>query len=290
MVEFDARVLGFAAAGVAAYAAVRALILGYRPARYFLLAWAALLAFIAFGALRNFTLVPTNFVTLYGLHIGFALDVLLLSFANGANDNFKGVATLYGSGTAGYRRALMTVCAVGMGGTALAGFSTAREYFAPFLLSFLFMGVAVGVIQLARYAAAETTPPAGRARAMGKVVLGSTVGAIAGPLLVGPFGGLAAAIGVPPLSGPWLAAFLFYAAALANTWFLLRPEPKELARQLAVSLPGAETGGVGTRSLAQLIRAPPPGSPGQRQGSVQSSMTYASNPRFPWRVVSARLQ
>ena len=80
-------VLGFAAAAVATYAALRALILGYRPARYFLLAWAALLAFIAFGALRNFTLVPTNFVTIYGLHIGFALDVLLLSFALGDRIN-----------------------------------------------------------------------------------------------------------------------------------------------------------------------------------------------------------
>ena len=31
---------------------------------------------------------------------------LLLAFANGANDNFKGVATLFGSGAANYRRAL----------------------------------------------------------------------------------------------------------------------------------------------------------------------------------------
>jgi len=31
---------------------------------------------------------------------------LLLAYANGANDNFKGVATLLGSGTTGYRRAL----------------------------------------------------------------------------------------------------------------------------------------------------------------------------------------
>jgi inorganic phosphate transporter, PiT family len=31
---------------------------------------------------------------------------LALTFANGANDNFKGVATLFGSGTASYRRAL----------------------------------------------------------------------------------------------------------------------------------------------------------------------------------------
>ena len=32
---------------------------------------------------------------------------LLLAFANGANDNTKGVATLYGSGVLSYRRALV---------------------------------------------------------------------------------------------------------------------------------------------------------------------------------------
>ena len=33
--------------------------------------------------------------------------VLFLAYANGANDNFKGVATLFGSGTTDYRRALL---------------------------------------------------------------------------------------------------------------------------------------------------------------------------------------
>jgi diguanylate cyclase (GGDEF)-like protein len=80
-------VLGLATAAIATAVAVLAMLSGFRPARYFLLAWAALLAFIAFGALRNFTLVPTNFVTIYGLHIGFALDVLLLSFALGDRIN-----------------------------------------------------------------------------------------------------------------------------------------------------------------------------------------------------------
>jgi PiT family inorganic phosphate transporter len=32
--------------------------------------------------------------------------VLFVAYANGANDNFKGVATLFGSGTSGYRKAL----------------------------------------------------------------------------------------------------------------------------------------------------------------------------------------
>jgi hypothetical protein len=34
------------------------------------------------------------------------LSVVLLSFANGANDNFKGVATLWGSGLTTYQRAI----------------------------------------------------------------------------------------------------------------------------------------------------------------------------------------
>jgi len=73
--------LACATAGVVLYVAVGALLKGYRTARFFLLAWSALLVFIALGALRNFALAPTNFLTVNGLHIGLALDVVLLSFA-----------------------------------------------------------------------------------------------------------------------------------------------------------------------------------------------------------------
>lgn len=38
--------------------------------------------------------------------------VLCLAYANGANDNFKGVATLFGSGTTNYRRALAWATAI----------------------------------------------------------------------------------------------------------------------------------------------------------------------------------
>jgi diguanylate cyclase (GGDEF)-like protein len=70
-----------ATAGIVLYVAVRALLDGFRPARFFLLAWSALLVFITLGALRNFAIVPTHFLTVNGLHIGLALDVVLLSFA-----------------------------------------------------------------------------------------------------------------------------------------------------------------------------------------------------------------
>jgi diguanylate cyclase (GGDEF)-like protein len=61
--------------------AIRQLASGFRAARFFLLAWSSLVAFVMLVALHNFALAPTNFLTLYGLHIGLALDVVLLSLA-----------------------------------------------------------------------------------------------------------------------------------------------------------------------------------------------------------------
>lgn len=46
--------------------------------------------------------------------------VLLLAYSNGANDNFKGVATLFGSGTTNYRRALAWATITTFAGAMLA--------------------------------------------------------------------------------------------------------------------------------------------------------------------------
>lgn len=49
-----------------------------------------------------------------------AVAALAITFANGANDAFKGVATLFGSGTATYRRALLWATATTMSGSLMA--------------------------------------------------------------------------------------------------------------------------------------------------------------------------
>ncbi|MCU0425864.1 MAG: hypothetical protein MUF71_09590 [Candidatus Kapabacteria bacterium] len=51
----------------------------YRPARYFLFAWILLLTSIASAALRNINLLPSGPLTIYGLQIGSALEIFLLS-------------------------------------------------------------------------------------------------------------------------------------------------------------------------------------------------------------------
>lgn len=48
------------------------------------------------------------------------LAVVFLAYANGANDNFKGVATLYGSRAASYRSALAWATVTTLGGSAVA--------------------------------------------------------------------------------------------------------------------------------------------------------------------------
>ncbi len=50
------------------------------------------------------------------------MATLFLSYSNGANDNFKGVATLYGSGTLTYKQALRLATVATIAGTIVALF------------------------------------------------------------------------------------------------------------------------------------------------------------------------
>src|SRR5690242_18572447 len=63
-------------------------------------------------------------------------SALFVSYSNGANDNFKGVATLFGSGTTNYRGAL----AIGTGAT-FAGSLTALALSAELIKTFTGAGL-----------------------------------------------------------------------------------------------------------------------------------------------------
>jgi MFS family permease len=83
--------------------------------------------------------------------------------------------------------------------------------------------------QLSRYVAADLAPPDRRASAIGLVVWGATIGAVAGPTLVAPAGAIALALGLPELSGPYLVPIVFVGAAALLSFVLLRPDPYDLA-------------------------------------------------------------
>jgi diguanylate cyclase (GGDEF)-like protein len=56
-------------------------------ARLFALAWMMLLTGAVLLALRNFAIIPSNFLTLYSMQIGSSLEMILLSFALAARFN-----------------------------------------------------------------------------------------------------------------------------------------------------------------------------------------------------------
>jgi MFS family permease len=104
----------------------------------------------------------------------------------------------------------------------------------------------------ARYAGADLAAPDHRGRAVSTVLVATTLGAVAGPNLVGVTGDVAAAWGIPPLAGPFLLAALAYAAAGVVLGVLLRPDPLLLAQRLDaetasdVIVPGAAVGDAAT--------------------------------------------
>jgi MFS family permease len=101
------------------------------------------------------------------------------------------------------------------------------------LVSLFVYGAGTATGLLARYAGADLAPPERRGRATGTVLLATTLGAVAGPNLVGPTGELAHAWGVPRLAGPFLLAALAYTAAGLVLLVWLRPDPLFLARAQA---------------------------------------------------------
>ncbi len=103
----------------------------------------------------------------------------------------------------GRRGGLVLGLVLGALGGGLAFLAVDTGSFLLFLVGLALMGVASAAVTLGRFAAAEVHPPAERGRALSTVVLGGTVGAVLGPLLVGPAGRWAESLGRRDLSGAY---------------------------------------------------------------------------------------
>ena len=105
-------------------------------------------------------------------------------------------------------------------------------------------------VMLARYAAADLASRQGRA--ISAVVAAASVGAVAGPNLLGLAGALASVVGLPAPTGLFLLAIpAFLGAALVLVVFL-RPDPLQVARAAAPSTQQPAVAG-GMRELASLL-------------------------------------
>ena len=102
---------------------------------------------------------------------------------------------------------------VGVAGAVLVVAAAIAGSLATLLVGSMFLGGANASIFLTRYAAAEVAGEEARGRALGLVFFSTTIGAVTGPLLLGPSGNLAQAAGLPGLTGLYLIAAVAFAVS-----------------------------------------------------------------------------
>jgi MFS family permease len=143
----------------------------------------------------------------------------------------------------------------GVIGSAIAMSAVVGRSLPLFLMGLILVGMARSAVDLGRFAAAEVHLPAERGRAISHVVMGSTVGAVFGPLLVGPTGMLAQWAGFAELAGPYGVGFIGLILAAMLIFAGLRPDPRDVGRELARLYPDSVPR-QGTRSLTGIVRQP----------------------------------
>ena len=157
----------------------------------------------------------------------------------------------------GRRNGLTAALLLGLAGAGVAAAGTEFGLAWAFLLGVVGLGAMRAGTLMARFIAAEVSMPDVRGRAISIVVWAGTVGAVLGPLLVAPSSGLAAGLGLDELTGPILIAVPLIGLATLVAFFGLRPEPKELSKQVEQQIPVSKRVDSGeTRSIARLIRVP----------------------------------
>jgi MFS family permease len=155
----------------------------------------------------------------------------------------------------GRRRSLALGQVFGVIGAVIAVTAVVNRSFPLFLFGLVLVGMARSAVDLGRFVAAEVHLPSSRGRAISNVVLGSTVGAIFGPLLVGPMGQIATWAGYPVLSGAYIAGAAVLILAAALIFGGLRPEPRDIGQELARIHPGSAPQPT-NRSLSEIVRHP----------------------------------
>lgn len=155
----------------------------------------------------------------------------------------------------GRRFGLILGFVIGIGGSLLSPF--ALVHFLPllFFAAYGVLGLARGALDQARFAAADIVLPEHRARSVGWVVLGGTVGGIGGPLVIGPASRLAAQFGLDLLTGPYFASVVLFAVGAFVMFTMLRPDPRDLGLRLAQSVKSLSAANVPPRTFRQVLQS-----------------------------------
>lgn len=181
---------------------------------------------------------------------GLPITVLLLAAAVGAY--FWGFLTE----KIGRRNSLGIGLILGIFGGLFSGLAIWKSLYILYLFGMALFGLANSAMQLGRFAAAEINPEETRGKAIATVVLGGTVGSIAGPLLVGPAGVLANQAGLNELIGPYGVAVVLFTIASLIIFVWLRPDPSDIAKGIAQTDQSIDSVNRPPRQIKKILQQP----------------------------------
>ena len=156
----------------------------------------------------------------------------------------------------GRRRALATGYAVGSVGAAVAAWAIVARSLSGFVGGLALMGPASAAAGLSRFVAAEVHAADERGRAIAIVVVGGTAGTLIWPLLSFSLGPWLARVRVSDLVWPFGVSMVLLASAAAVVVALLRPDPREVARELARGDTRSTPHTAAVAPLTEILRRP----------------------------------
>ncbi|MFF1881831.1 MFS transporter [Pseudarthrobacter sp. NPDC058196] len=148
----------------------------------------------------------------------------------------------------GRRAAQVAGLSAALAGALLMALAVVSGLFILLILGAAGIGVGTAATLQARFAAVDLAASENRGRALSAVVWAVTVGAVTGPNLIQPGTVVGAALGLPPVAGPFIIAAAGLLIAVVLVFAGLRPDPLLLARRLAAA---------GTNTAQERSPAPP---------------------------------
>lgn len=155
----------------------------------------------------------------------------------------------------GRRNSISLGLVIGVLGNILVLVAIQTSSFLWVTIGLMMMGITNAAVQLGRFAAAEVNPPAQRGRAISAVVLGGVIGTILARVLAVPIGNFAVGIGMDELAGAYLTTLALFAIASLLVFSGLRPEPRDIGREVAKQYPESIPHGT-SRPILEILRQP----------------------------------
>jgi len=155
----------------------------------------------------------------------------------------------------GRRNAIAVGLLIGVLGNVLVLAAIQSASFLLVLIGLMLMGITNSAVMLGRFAAAEVNHPDQRGRAISAVILGGVIGTILARVAAVPMGDFAISIGMDELAGAYLTTLVLFAIAALIVFIGLRPDPRDLGREVAKLYPTIIPQGE-ARPISQILRQP----------------------------------